>query len=140
MLSPEGEAVGVFAVFGQNPRECFGHKQRRELAEFSSLIMNDLNLQIDLLSDPDLRSTPLLQRESVINGEYRPRSIEDPSEETTGLDLALSALRYHKDISPPKPQTRLYLNSRKSKDVYSSPYEHTPPSSGESDDEAVFES
>jgi hypothetical protein len=144
MLSPDGEAVGVFAVFGQNPRECFGHKQRRELAEFSSLIMNDLNLQIDWLSDPDLRSTPLLQRESVINGEYRPGSIEAPSAEinsrVTESDPALSALRYHKDISPPKRKTRLYLNNRKSKDIFSSPSEQTPPSSGESDDEAVFES
>ncbi|KAH6670708.1 hypothetical protein B0J14DRAFT_656774 [Halenospora varia] len=62
LLSPDGYAVGVFAVFSHQAKDQFTHIQRRELSDFSQLAMRDLSLQARKLSDPDLQTTPPLSR------------------------------------------------------------------------------
>jgi hypothetical protein len=48
----------------------------RWLVDYSATMIDDLNYQANCLSDLDLRSTPLLQRYSVIFGYYEPHSIK----------------------------------------------------------------
>ena len=136
MLAANGQAVGVVGIFGREPRTEFSPLDRRELAEFASLAMTDLTLQAESLADPELRSTPLLQRDSIINGDYKPCKVlsilgADSDDLETGL--MPPALRYHKIKTPPRKHARLFVR-RDSRDMLSSPTIHTPPSSGESDD------
>jgi hypothetical protein len=126
MLSTDGHPVGVFAVFGREPRAAFTFFQRRELAEFASLIMTDLNLQAEYLSDPELRSTPLLQRDSIINGGFQPSAIKFPGPNEIKDGLIPPALSYHKSTSPSITTSLAALNSQQNRDVQS---ENTPPSS-----------
>ena len=143
MLAPGGHAVGVFAVFGGEPRSEFNASQRRELAEFAALSLTDLNLQADWLSDPELRSTPILERKSLINGLYRPNSFDASSRSadaySTDQEMSLQLLRYHEQ-SPPSPtrKSRVIIN-RQSSDRFSrssfvETIVSTPPSSDNSDD------
>lgn len=67
MLSESGHAVGVLAVFGKDPRTSFSTRLRRQLADYASAALDSLLGNDELL---DRRSTPILQRDSVINGDY----------------------------------------------------------------------
>jgi hypothetical protein len=99
--------VGVFAVWAKEPRQLFSPDERRELAEFGALLMSDLNLQAEKLSERGPRETPILDRESLINGQYLSQS-QDLSSMCTGgptnfdSRLVPSALRYHRSTTPPE--------------------------------------
>jgi hypothetical protein len=137
MLAANGQAVGVLGIYDQEPRTEFTPSHRRELADFASLAMADLTLQAEWLADPELRSTPALQRDSTVNGDYRPGEfslpIQDPDASDLESDLMPPALRYHKVKTPPRKHTRVFVR-RDNRDLFSNPTAHTPPSSGESDD------
>ncbi|RDW84658.1 hypothetical protein BP6252_02248 [Coleophoma cylindrospora] len=133
MLAPGGEVVGIFALFDKSPRSSFNPFQRRELAEFSQLAMTDLHLQLEWLSDPDVRSTPILQRSSLINADTQPTRCYSPTP-SRGIgnvpideELYPPALRYHKTTKPPSRNSRLYMSGE------DYPVEPTPPSSSGSE-------
>ena len=134
MISPDGHAVGVFAIFSREPRTTFNAAQRRELAAYSAMALKDINQQTLWLSDIDLhspRSTPLLDRDSI----YRPKGAKSP---TVDVDHTLvpSGLRYHKMKTPPIADAkRLFLNQQLSPSVLS---EQTPPSSSEGSEKDTF--
>jgi hypothetical protein len=142
LLSGNGEVMGVLAIFGKEPRTFFSQLQRRELAEYSATMMDDLNYQANCLSDPDLRSTPLLQRDSVIFGDYEPRSIKSPimdfSANVVDPGLIPPALQYHKVTKSSDKKPNLHLN-RSSQNNFAHPAEPTPPSSAESNQGGFFD-
>lgn len=131
MLAPGGEVVGVFSLFSKVPRTSFTHFQRRELAEFSQLAMTDLKLQAEWLSDPDVRSTPILQRTSLINADTRPSRTYTPTSERNSIhespemNVSPPRLRYHKVISPTTRDSQIYMSA----DEFAAGLEPTPPSS-----------
>lgn len=141
LLSDDGEVMGILAIFGKEPRTSFSQLQRRELAEYSATIMDDLNYQTNCLSDPELRSTPLLQRDSVIFGDYQPRNIKSPvmdfSANNVEPGLIPPALKYHKVAKSSDKKTNLYLN-RRSQTNFAHHAEPTPPSSAESNHGGFF--
>ncbi|PVH87474.1 hypothetical protein DL98DRAFT_249637 [Cadophora sp. DSE1049] len=114
MMSTCGEVLGVLAIFAAKPRISFTPVQRRELAEFTSLVMKDLKLQVDALANHHQRSTPILDPDSLINGPYQAQSIKSVVAKT-----------------PKAIQSRLFLN-RTSQEALLQHLEQTPPSSAES--------
>ncbi|KAH9220095.1 hypothetical protein DL95DRAFT_456629 [Leptodontidium sp. 2 PMI_412] len=132
MMSPCGEVLGVFAIFATKPRSSFTPVERRELAEFTALVMKDLKLQVDALTILRQRSTPILDRESLINAPYRAQSINSIVG-LSGIDsnLVPPALSYHKGKTPKPKQSRVFID-RASQDALLHPSEQTPPSSAES--------
>src|SRR4051812_5018102 len=69
MLSCDGKVIGVFAIFDTEPRATFSPEHRRELAIIASVAVKGLGSELDV---SDIRSTPILERFSLINGEYHP--------------------------------------------------------------------
>jgi hypothetical protein len=67
MLSKSGHTVGVLAIFDTEPRASFLRPLRRKLEDYAVAAMDNMLGNNELL---DRRSTPILQRDSVINGEY----------------------------------------------------------------------
>ncbi|KAK0119867.1 hypothetical protein ONS95_011297 [Cadophora gregata] len=132
MMSTSGEVLGVFAIFSAKPRVLFTPVQRRELAEFTSLVMKDLKLQVDALANLHQRSTPILDRDSLINAPYEAQSIKSVVRSNViESDLVPSALTYQKDKTPKAMQSCLFLN-RTSQEALLQHSEQTPPSSAES--------
>jgi hypothetical protein len=133
MLSPDGHAVGVFAIFGKEPRVAFDAAQRRELAGYSAMALKDISQQALWLSDSELhspQSTPLLDRDS----DYRPSKGKPPA---FNIDHTLvpPGLRYHKVKTPPTNTSRVFLTRQLSPSVLS---EQTPPSSSEGSEDDTF--
>ena len=129
--------LGVFAVWAKEPRTTFSHDERRELAEFSALIMTDLTLQAAELSDPDLRSTPILKRDSIIHGTFRSRSPESSlvdmdTDADAESELIPLGLRYHRWSTTSKAPPLSIDVSSAQQASHSSNY--TPPPSRESQD------
>ncbi len=132
MMSPCGEVLGVFAIFATRARTSFTPLQRRELAEFSSLVMADLSMQAKSLQDMHLRSTPILDRNSIIDTPYRTHSITSIiGSDGIEFELIPPALAYHKPKTPPRTESELHIIGQ-SYDSPLYPTEHTPPSSAES--------
>jgi len=52
MLSPSGDVLGVFAIFGREPRDTFTVTQRRDLTDYSVASFNDLTPVHDLSQTP----------------------------------------------------------------------------------------
>lgn len=127
LLSEDGQAVGVFAIFGPNPRDKFTVLQRHDLFEFGILAARDLVLNPRQAPvDDKRRETPLLQREDLINGisnfSESPKSIHQrPAKSPISR---LSPVRYGKQHGKTRKRSREAVS-------YSS--EPTPPSSDESD-------
>jgi hypothetical protein len=136
MLSPIGEVLGVFAVFGREPRTSFTPQQRRELADFSSLVTTDLKLQTNWVTDPDLRSIPLLDRDSAGNDNPQPRVVKplvgDLDDDDVQLQLVPPPLRYHRADNSPK-KSRAYIH-RQNENAFSTNGEQTPPSSAHAEE------
>lgn len=136
LLSGDGLVLGVFAVWAKEPRSLFGPDERRELAEFGSFLMADLSLQTTMLLDPDLRSTPILQRGELINGHY-----QGQGGETSLIDLDAAhrfapglvppALRYNRSASP-VAEADLRCGNEAQQSSY--PSSHTPPPSREKEE------
>ncbi|CZS88788.1 uncharacterized protein RCO7_04505 [Rhynchosporium graminicola] len=131
MISTCGEVLGVFAIFSAKPRASFTHVERRKLAEFTDLVMQDLKAQLETLRNR-VRTTPLLDRDTFDYVPKRPKSIQSVTG-SSGIDpdLVPPALTYHK-IKTPKPQQPRSFSSRASRDPLLNPSEQTPPSSAES--------
>jgi hypothetical protein len=129
--------VGVLSVFGKEPRIAFTPQQRSELAEFGKDVMKELNFLADTLTDPDLRTTPLLERDSIINGVYKPRNLRSPprlySTEDVEPNLMPSALQCQ--MKSPVTNSRPFINSQNNFGPHSDP---TPPSSSESHNNSFF--
>jgi len=142
MLSPIGEVLGVFAVFGREPRTSFTPQQRRELADFSSLVTTDLKLQTNWVTDPDLRSIPLLDRDSAGNDNPRPRVVKplvgDLDDDDVQSQLVPPPLRYHRAENSPK-RSRAYIH-RQNENAFSTNGEQTPPSSAHAEEKFFGES
>ncbi|TAQ85306.1 hypothetical protein B7494_g6363 [Chlorociboria aeruginascens] len=133
MLSRSGERVGVFSVFSTTPRSSFTPFQRRELTEFATLAMTDLNLQVDYLTDSDLRSTPLLERDSILDGNY---AKENRDSRDLISSLAPNPLQYYKKFDSPSSQSsRLCIDTQS---TLSQPFHSN--SSGDSPPYSVDES
>ena len=133
MISPDGHPVGVFAIFGTEPRITFNAAQRRELAAYSAMALKDISQQAIWLSDAELhspRSTPLLDRDSG----YRPTRAK---QSVVDIDQTLvpHGLRYHKTKTPPAEMSRVFFNRQLSPSVLS---EQTPPSSSEGSENDTF--
>jgi len=141
LIANDGYAIGVLSVFDEQPRPGFTAQQRHGLAEASHLIMEDLRIQAKKLTDPDLRSTPLLQRDSVINADYKPRNVESPvmgyREDDMNHKQSRSGLRCRRVIDAPKRRSRMYLTSR-SQTLLTQRPEPTPPSSADADNRFFF--
>lgn len=136
-MAPGGEVVGVFSIFSKEPRTEFTVFERGELAEFSALAMKDLNLQARSLADPELCSTPILQRDSLINADTqqtRNSCSHIPENKSAarpyGPDMFPPPLRYHKEPAS-QPRLSLFRNSQ-SGDIPSGTSYRTPPSSSRS--------
>ena len=129
--------VGVLSVFGKEPRIAFTPQQRSELAEFGKDVMKELNFLADTLTDPDLRTTPLLDRDSIINGVYTPRNLRSPprlySTEDVEPNLMPSALQCQ--MKSPMTDSRPFINSQNNFGPHGDP---TPPSSSESHNNSFF--
>jgi hypothetical protein len=141
LISTEGEVVGVLAIFGKEPRTAFTPQQRKELAEFSSEIVKELDSMADTLSDPKWRTTPLLERDSVINGMYARRDFNSPprpfSAEKAQSNIIPSALHYHMSKSSTSSKSsRHYFGS---KNNFGRDAEPTPPPSAESNYNSFFD-
>ncbi|RDL38312.1 uncharacterized protein BP5553_02652 [Venustampulla echinocandica] len=136
LLNTNGNVVGVFAIFSREPRGRFTPFERRELSEFGHLVMKDLTEQAQWLSDTGVRSTPLLQRDSVINGDIHQR-YERPTRPFDAAemheDLFPPALKFHKAKTPPMALKNFSKSSPA--EVFGSGNQHTPPSSANSDSE-----
>ncbi len=137
LLSADGLVLGVFAIWAKEPRVTFSPDERRELAEFSALVMTDLTLQAAKLSDLDLRSTPILQRDSIINGAFQPHRPESSladvnTDANLESELVPSALRYHRLTTTSKASPLSINISSAQQASHSSNY--TPPPSRESQD------
>jgi hypothetical protein len=137
LLSTGGEVVGVLSVFGKEPRIAFTPQQRSELAEFGKDVMKELNFLADTLTDPDLRTTPLLERDSIINGVYKPRNLRSPprlySTDDVEPNLMPSALQCQ--MKSPMTNSRPFINSQNNFGPHGDP---TPPSSSESHSNSFF--
>lgn len=132
MMSTCGEVLGVFAIFSAKPRLSFTPVQRRELAEFTSLVMKDLKLQVDAMANLHQRTTPLLDRDSPNNTAYQAQIFKSVvGLNTVDSDLVPPALTYHKAKTPKAMQSRLFIN-RTSQEALLHHSEQTPPSSAES--------
>jgi hypothetical protein len=138
MLSSDGQPVAVFAIFSKEPRDSFTAAQRRELAGYSAMALTDLTQQAKWLSDSELhspRSTPLLQRDSTINGDYHISTVKVPTDVEIDHALVPLGLRYHKQKTPPNNPSSVFLNRQLSPDAT---LEQTPPSSSEGSEDDSF--
>ncbi|KAB8292115.1 hypothetical protein EYC80_007860 [Monilinia laxa] len=57
LVSDAGEVIAVFSIFSKQPRKEFSRADRRELADFASLMAKDICLWAEHVSNPDLRSS-----------------------------------------------------------------------------------
>jgi hypothetical protein len=73
LISTEGEVFAVLFVFEKHPRN-FTTEECKLLADYSAEIVNELDSFTELSS----RTTPLLERDSVIDGKYGNRGINSP--------------------------------------------------------------
>ena len=73
LISAEGEVFAVLFVFEKHPRN-FSTEECKLLADYSTEIVNELDSFTELSS----RTTPLLERDSVIDGKYGNRGINSP--------------------------------------------------------------
>lgn len=133
MMSPSGRVLGVFAIFGRKARSSFNHTKCRQLAEFSSVVMEDLRSQINTISTSEHRLTPLVQ--SLVAN----RSISRSS--THSSRVRSSASGYAGSIdSQPLPRAVHYQMpdyipsgiSRLNQTQNGLPGPHTPPTTAES--------
>ncbi|KAE9373416.1 hypothetical protein N431DRAFT_456199 [Stipitochalara longipes BDJ] len=140
LLSDEGVAMGVLSLIERKPRSAFTPKERGEFAEFSKKIVQELNYIVDTLTDPALRTTPLLDRESIINGHYKPYHTGSSdrmfSTEKVVPELMPSGLQYQLKPSKPSMNTRYPINTHMN---FSYAGEPTPPPSAESNTNSWFD-
>ncbi|KAL2070582.1 hypothetical protein VTL71DRAFT_13608 [Oculimacula yallundae] len=131
MMAPCGEVLGVFAIFSSRPRTSFTPSARRELAEFTSLVMQDLMTQVEGLNDA-FRLTPLLDRDTFIEIPTPLKAVKSVTKSSSiDPDLVPQGLIVPVDKTP-KPQPSRVFHSSASRDPLLHPSEQTPPCSAES--------
>lgn len=73
LISTEGEVFAVLYIFEKQPRN-FTAQECEMLAKCSAEMVNEM----DSFAEPSFRTTPLLERDSVIEGKYAHRGINSP--------------------------------------------------------------
>jgi hypothetical protein len=73
LISAEGEVFAVLSIFEKRPR-TFTAQECELLADWSAEIVNEL----DSFIEPSFKTTPLLERNSVIDGKNANRGINSP--------------------------------------------------------------
>jgi len=128
--------IAVLSLLDRKPRSAFTPNERYELAEFSKKLVQELDSIVDMLTDSALRTTPLLERDSIINGVYKPTSAEEYARQfSTGKiepELMPCGLQYR-----PKPakNTRHPINTQMN---FARAEEPTPPPSAESNNSSWY--
>lgn len=136
MLSSEGVPLGVFAVWSRKPRDEFSPTQRRELAAYGAMVLEELLFQAKKSQNPNsvpssshATSSSLNQRRSVDS-----EVLGYPGDTTdcfpNALHLSKEKSRPH--ISKPKDNGSSY-------DTFSGYGIDTPPSSSECDKDPKYE-
>lgn len=108
MLSHDGHAVGVLAIFSKSPRLSFSPEERRQLTDIGTQAMHSLihhqrgdarlNRFNRNVSTP--RSTPILQRDSIINGDYYPISSKSTAPSGHDQDLITVSVNFPATSTP----------------------------------------
>jgi len=128
--------MGVLSLLDSRPWSEFVPKWRGELAEISEEIVEELDRVVEALTDAALRTTPLLDRDSVVNGAFEPRYSNSYRQFSTGKaepEFMPSGLQY---------QPRPLINARypiNTNTYFSYNGEPTPPSSAESNSNSWFD-
>lgn len=130
MLSQDGHAVGVLAIFGREPRSSFSPHLRRQLADYASKALESLLGESDFL---DRRSTPILQRDSVINGDYHSVTTKSPKLGKPDNDICQDTARSKRMKKPGNIKTKALHVAQQSRGYI----EQTPPSTASDDGHQV---
>jgi len=127
----------VFSVWSQEPRTSFTQADKLDLATYASVMLGDLQDLADTLSTSGGRSTPLLQRDSTINGDYRRSMAPSPfSAELERLSSELvKPLQFHRDQALHAQSSGNFSATQAKKGLLC---EQTPPSSAEADQGPTF--
>jgi hypothetical protein len=127
LLAEDGHIIGVLSIHSKYRRRSFGPFERRRLAEYATIVMGDLKNELDKLERPAARSTPILQRNSVINGDrHQITFIRSEQDEEHDPALVPPALR----VSKPKTQVSSKLGiSANSRTILETPSQRKPSSS-----------
>jgi len=135
LLSANSQVIGVFAIFGPEPRASFSAVQRRDLAGLSELATQRLTAGRDVSPSIILQRSPGLQPASGdggISNSPGPTSSPPLSLEMKSHRISSVALRYHNASENSMPRSRIIINSE-GRDAPVQKGEHTPPDSGNSD-------
>jgi hypothetical protein len=135
LLSANSQVIGVFAIFGPEPRASFTAMQRRDLTGLSELATRDLTARRDVSSSIILQSSLTLQPGSCdgTTNSSRPTSSPPPSLEMESHRVHSVALRYHKALQNSVPRSRIIINSER-RDACFQNVDYTPPNSDDSDE------
>ena len=136
LLSPNDVPIAVFSVWSQMPRESFSQADKLDLSTYAFVMLRDLQNLAAKLSGLDGRSTPLLQRDSIINGDYQ-KSMAAMSGISTDLKRPepIQPLRSYKEQTP---LVRSNSNFSSLQPNQGPLCEQTPPSSAEPDQGPTF--
>jgi hypothetical protein len=81
MLSPSGDVLGVFAIFGREPRDTFTVTQRRDLTDYSVASFNDLTTVHELSQTSTRRTYHTISKASSLEVDVQlqaPPDFDDP--------------------------------------------------------------
>jgi hypothetical protein len=126
LLSPDGEVIGVFAIFSPVPRASFTARQRRELTTFSEVAMRELTSSLEAdpgQNGPDAGS-PTVAPVQQLSPAYVTGAVH--GEDATSPQSRPAALRYHKG-SQQTAKARVILRAQNKRSVTDVPM--TPPNS-----------
>lgn len=133
-MSPNGEVIGVFAVFSPIPRMIFTARQRRELTDYGEIALQDLT-SLREATDESAHITPILQRDSTVKGASELSNTSSTTPTINGkamFELNPAVPKYHKPSRHHKPKSRVIINHQ-DRDTIAPSDEHTPPASDDSD-------
>ncbi|KAH8591974.1 hypothetical protein B0O99DRAFT_597596 [Bisporella sp. PMI_857] len=145
LLSSDGVPVGVFSIWSKKPRQLFDGNSKAHLMEYAAAATKEIRAQVETLTctvpnGEEHRATPLLERDSMINGDYRrSRSlVHSPNNDVADSyqpELEVPALRFYKERTRTLPASDRVSKMQPSHSLLC---EQTPPSSAESEREPSF--
>lgn len=135
LLSTNSQVIGVFAIFGPEPRASFTAKQRRDLTGLSEIATRELTAWRDVSSSINPQGSPLLRPGSCNCGTTNsrgstsspPLSVEMKSHRVSSVEF-----RYHNALQNSMPRSQIIINPDH-QDAHLQNGEHTPPDSDDSD-------
>ncbi|KAE8449230.1 hypothetical protein EG329_008397 [Mollisiaceae sp. DMI_Dod_QoI] len=95
MVTSDGHILAVLTIYGKKPRDAFTFHERRTLSGICQAVMDDLENTLHKVAEDFSRQTPLLDRNSRINGDRSHREID--------VGLIPPALRIYKAAGEPTP-------------------------------------